>query len=188
MLGTIKKGEHVALLYRTRREQLACSIPFIKLGLAANERCLYISDNNPIPVIRKSLSEEGIDVAACEQNNSLCILTKKETYLRHGLFEPSKVVADLDQWISESLKLGFTGFRATGEMSWALDLPSSFVALLDYARHLETNGSNHFIGLCQFDETRFPKSVLDQIIEIHSKVIKHGVFIKGDPQSPRELS
>ena len=152
-LAQIRPGDHVALIYRTRREQLDCAIPFITLGLAANERCLYIADCNPIGVIRQAFSDAGIDVDAAEENNSLRILTKKETYLRHGLFEPAEVVADLDRWISESLDSGFAGFRHRGEMTWALDLLSSISALLDYAAQLETKKASSFIGLCQFDET-----------------------------------
>lgn len=177
-LARISSGDHVALIYRTRREQLACAIRFLKQGLAANERCLYIADCNPISLIRQSLAEAGIDVAEAEHRNALRILTKQETYLRHGLFEPARVLADLDEWISDSVRLGFTGFRAAGEMTWALDLPSSFAALLDYAKQLEGKSSSPFVALCQFDETRFPQQILDQIVSIHSIVIKGGALIK----------
>ena len=184
-LAQIKPGDHVALIYRTRREQLACAIPFIKLGLAANERCLYIADGNPVAMIRQHLIEAGVHVDEAEANKSLRILTKNETYLRHGLFDPARIVADLDWWIRESLELGFKGFRAAGEMTWALDLPSSFAALLDYARRLEAKTASQFIGLCQFDQTRFPEAVIDRIVEIHSKVIKEARFLKHDSLSMR---
>ena len=187
-LAQIKSGDHVALLYRTRREQLACSIPFIEIGLAANERCLYIADSNPISIIRQALVEAGINVEDAEKRNALRILTKNETYLSHGLFEPAEVLSSLEQWIDLSLEMGFQGFRAAGEMTWALDLPSSFAALLDYARQLQTKCHRPFVGLCQFDETRFPKPVVEQIVAIHSKVIKDGVFVKNSASNPRASS
>ena len=183
-LAIIQPGDHVALVYRTRSEQLDCSIPFIKMGLAARERCLYIADSNPVALIRQALGAAGIDVEGAERSNALRILTKKETYLRHGLFEPSKVIEDLDQWISESLELGFAGLRVAGEMTWCLDLPSCFAALLDYASRLEEKNSRHFIGLCQFDETRFPKPIIDRILEIHGKVIQNGELIKCGLRQP----
>jgi len=180
-LAKIRTGDHAALLYRTRAEQLSCSIPFVKLGLAANERCLYIADSNPVSIVRQALVEAGVDVDDAEKRNALQILTKKETYLCHGLFEPAEVLSDLDRWIDHSLQMGFQGFRAAGEMTWALDLPSSFAALLVYARQLETRSRRRFVGLCQFDETQFPNSLIEQIVAIHSKVIKNGVFIKFFP-------
>lgn len=178
----ITSGDHVALIYRTRREQLAYSIPFIKRGLAANERCLYIADSNPGTFIRQALADAGIDVDEAERRQALSIVTKQETYLRYGLFEPTRVLADLDHWISESLEMGFKGLRVAGEMTWALDLPSSFTALVDYAKQLDERRSAAFVALCQFDETRFPAPILEQIVAAHSKVIRGGALIKDAAQ------
>ena len=105
------------------------------------------------------------------------MLTKDQTYLRHGVFEPQKTLEDLQEWIAGSMQAGYQGFRATGEMSWALDLPSSLERLLEYAAGLEARSDYRFIGLCQFDETRFPASSLADILAVHSKVIRNGHLV-----------
>jgi hypothetical protein len=186
VLEQIEPGDHIALVYRTRAEQLACAIPYIKLGLARNERCLYIADNNSVPAIVQRLAEAGVDVSAEQNRDALRILTKQETYLRHGVFEPEKMIADLEEIIGASLDDGFTGFRASGEMTWALDLPSSFEKLIDYEMNLDADFSSKFTGLCQYDETRFPPQVMSKILAVHPKVIR-GRELMDNPTYRRPL-
>ena len=185
VLQSLNFGDHVALAYSTTEEQMAWATEFIRLGLERGERCLYIAHENPVDFIRKCLQGAEIDVASAEERKDLFILTKDETYLRHGVFEPEKTLEDLQEWIRGSLSAGYAGFRATGEMSWALDLPSSLERLLEYAAGLEARSDYRFIGMCQFDETRFPESSLEDILSVHSKVIRRGELVIRGPRMDR---
>jgi hypothetical protein len=179
----LKAGDHVALFYRSKAEQFACVVPYIKIGLERKERCLYIADDNSVPMIWRKLGE-GIDVNRAHKRGDLEVVTKRETYLRHGIFEPAKMISDLRREVEKSLELGYTAFRATGEMTWALDLPSALARLMEYEANLHVEFPKQFLGLCQYDETRFPEHVISEMIQIHPKVIARDQLMEHDFYRP----
>jgi len=78
--------DHLCLVYETEEEQLAGSIPYLRAGLEAHERCLYIVDEETAETARQALTGRGIDVAAAVQTGALYFLTRKSSYLRDGYF------------------------------------------------------------------------------------------------------
>lgn len=182
----LQAGDHVALFYRSKAEQFACVVPYIKIGLERNERCLYIADDNSAPLILRRLAEAGVDLDEAHERRALRVVTKSETYLRHGIFEPAKMISELRAEVEKALADGFTAFRASGEMTWALDLPSALAPLVEYEANLEAQFQAKFIGLCQYDETRFPQQLISEMIRIHRKVIAQGRLFEHEPyHSPR---
>lgn len=174
VIEDLQLGDHVALFYRNKTEQLAAAIPYILIGLERNERCLYIADDNSVAAIIRKLEEAGVNVREAQDRDALSVVTKQETYVRHGLFEPEKMIADLKNEVLQSLAKGFTGFRATGEMTWALDLPSAIARMVEYEEHLQLEYPAGFLGLCQYDETRYPRMILNQMKEIHPVIVRDG--------------
>jgi len=57
------------------------------------------------------------------------------------------MVSDLNNEVKHSLEHGFTGLRASGEMSWALDLPSALARLIEYEERLQATWPAEF-GAC----------------------------------------
>jgi hypothetical protein len=181
----VKTGDHVALFYRTKKEQFASVIPYIQIGLQRKERCLYVVDNNSVAMILSKLAEAGVDVDLAQDRGALRIVTKRDTYLRQGIFEPARMIEDLRRDVEESLRLGFTAFRATGEMTWALDLPNSLFRLMEYEANLHAQFPNKFVGLCQYDETRFPREIVSDMIQIHPKIIARGQLVQHPHYRPQ---
>lgn len=174
----LQAGDHIAFFYRSKAEQFACVLPYIATGLQRHERCLYIADDNSVPMILRRLKETGIDVDDAHDRGALKVVTKRETYLRHGVFEPEKMIDDLRGAVSDAQAAGFTALRASGEMTWALDLPSAVARLLEYEVSLEEEFQSHFLAMCQYDETRFPANVISEMIHLHPTVIARGRLIK----------
>ena len=183
MVEELELGDHVALFYRNRTEQLRVMIPYIKLGLKKNERCLYIADDNSVPLILRRLEEAGVDVDDAQRRGALVVTTKCDTYLRHGVFEPARMLSDLKEAVRQSLAMGFAGLRASGEMSWALDLPSAVTSLLDYEMSLDNEYPGAFMALCQYDETRFPEAIVREMAALHPVVIQSGRLTRNRPRS-----
>ncbi len=46
-LAEVGPGEHLCLIYETEAEQMAAAVPFVQLGLARNECCVYFADCAP---------------------------------------------------------------------------------------------------------------------------------------------
>jgi hypothetical protein len=178
VIEQLRAGDHIALFYKSKGEQFACAIPYLQIGLERGERCLYIADDNSVALVRRRLQEAGVDVDGAERSGALQVVTKHETYLRHGIFEPAKMIGDLRREVEESLAAGFTALRASGEMTWALDLPSSLARLMEYEADLHAQLPEKFLGLCQYDESRFPENVISGMIEIHPIVIARGQLVR----------
>src|SRR4051794_10869859 len=107
VMEQIHPGDHAVLFYRNRAEQFAASIPYIQIGLERNERCLYIAGDNSIGVVIGAMEKAGIDVVGAQRSGGLLVATPEQTYLKHGIFEPSKMVEGLSEEIQRSLTDGF---------------------------------------------------------------------------------
>lgn len=129
-------GDHVAFFFKSNAERLAFVIPYILNGLRNLERCVYIADENTVPAILAEFKDAGIDIDTATTSGALSVVTKHDTYLRHGMFEPERMITDLDRDVRFALQSGFSGLRVTGEMSWALDLPSALSRLCEYEQEL----------------------------------------------------
>jgi hypothetical protein len=42
VLEQLQLGDHAALFYQSKADQLACALPYIAIGLKRNERCVYL--------------------------------------------------------------------------------------------------------------------------------------------------
>lgn len=178
----LKLGDHAALFFQSNSERLAFVIPYIALGLQNNERCIYIAEDNSVPGIYKRLQAAGVDLDHEQARGALSVVTKRETYLRHGPFEPDKMIADLNNEVRFSLEHGFNGLRASGEMSWALDLPSAFARLIEYEEKLQAAWPAEFGGVCQYDVTRFSPELIQRMKRIHSVYVENGQVIRQQSQ------
>jgi len=182
MIDEIELGDHAALFYRTEEEQLHIVIPFMAIGLERNERCLYIAEDHTPSEIYRKLEEFGVDVHHARENGSLNVVTKHETYLRHGAFEPDKMIVDLCNAVQEAVDSGFTGLRACGELSWALDFPSALAQMIKYEEELEEHFHSKFAALCQYDESRYPVSIIEQMKRLHPVVVRGGEVLRKSPK------
>lgn len=148
------------------------------IGLERGERCLYIGEDNSIAYIFRKLEEHGVDVNRARKEDALRVLTKHETYLRHGSFEPHKMIDDLCKEVQAAVDLGFSGLRAAGELSWALDLPSALAQIVKYEEELEERFYGRQVLLCQYDESRYPAPIIERMKSLHPVVVCDGKIIR----------
>ncbi|MFB6130899.1 MAG: MEDS domain-containing protein [Salinigranum sp.] len=61
-LAELDVHNHLALVYETQREQFDAAVPFIRMGLERNERCIYITDDNSAAEVIEAMRREGVTV------------------------------------------------------------------------------------------------------------------------------
>jgi hypothetical protein len=171
-------GDHVAFFFKSNPERLAFVIPFMIRGLRRNERCVYIAEENTVPRILAEFRWAGIDIDSATAGGALSVVTKHETYLRHGIFEPERMIADLDRDVRLALEKGFAGLRVTGEMSWALDLPSALGRLCQYEEDLRRHWPRQLAGLCQYNESLFPAGLIERMTGCHRITVRDGNIVR----------
>lgn len=177
-------GDHVAFFFKSNKERLANAIPYIANGLKNFERCVYIADENTVPEILRELGRAGVDIDAATASGALSVVTKHDTYLKHGIFEPERMITDLDRDVGLALQSGFRGLRVTGEMSWALDLPFALGRLCEYEQELYRRWPVQLGGVCQYNESIFPRDVVDKIANCHCVVVRDGNVLRCHTHAP----
>lgn len=106
------QGDHICAVYESPDEQLQVLGRYIKAGLDEGERCLYIVDDRSADDVLDAMSREGVDVRPAQANRRLVLLTKRESYLNGGSFDPDAMIWALAARTDEALAEGCSGLRS----------------------------------------------------------------------------
>jgi PAS domain S-box-containing protein len=180
---------HLCLIYETPDEQRAAVVPFVRLGLERGERCVYVVDETTAATVLDALRNDGVDTTAAQASGALAVLTKRETYLRDGAFDPERMIAYLAESTAAARADGFAALRVTGEMTWALGDTIGADRLVEYeARLNDFLSGNECLAICQYHRSRFPAETIRDVILTHPLVIHGGGVLRNDHYlSPREF-
>ncbi len=166
------QGEHLCLIYDDPSGKLAAVAAYVRAGLQRGERCVYIADDRTCEQVVDALVAEGVDVAAERARGAFSLLTKRETYLRSGTFDPQAMIALLREATDEAIAAGFCGLRATGEMTWALGVEPGCDRLIEYEALLnDFFPGSRALGLCQYNLRRFPPATIRDVLRTHPMVV-----------------
>jgi hypothetical protein len=176
------EGDHVCTLFLSPEEQLVAAAEYIREGLARGERCLYVCCDRTPDEFRAALRQAQIAVDAEEARGALVLLTKHDGHLQGGTFDPDRMIAMLQKALRDTLKAGFKGLRAAGDMSWLLDEAPGSEKLAEYeARLNHFYESNHALGLCMYSVQKMPPAILDHCLATHKFVRMEGPILLSNP-------
>jgi signal transduction histidine kinase len=181
LAGNLGLHEHLCLLYDTKEEQFAAALPFLRAGLERSERCLYIADENRSAAVLEALRKGGTDVDHSLRSGALIIADKRETYLKHGRFDPDLWIDFLSRATEKEGGGKFSGMRTLlGEMTWALGEDTAPDSLIEYEAKLSYYVRDHDVRiLCQYNHNRFPPQLILDIIRTHPVVIYGGIICQN---------
>ncbi|MCX6781175.1 MAG: MEDS domain-containing protein, partial [Candidatus Magasanikbacteria bacterium] len=89
--------DHLCVIYKTKQEEFAAAVPFIRVGLEHGEKCIYVVDENSKDEVLAGMRAGGITIDAALEKGDFSIITKNEAYLRHGYFDPDEMIAFLKE-------------------------------------------------------------------------------------------
>lgn len=165
-------GDHICLIYRNFEEQMNAVIPYIKQGLENNEACAYIVDDRTLEEIKRAMKIAGIDTDKEEERGALTFATKREAYLKSGSFDPAAMMTFLREAMQDALKNKYTGFRVTGEMTWAIGNECGCDRLAEYEALLnEFFPGSKATAICQYNQERFDPVLLKNVLRSHPVAI-----------------
>ncbi|MFG3152134.1 MEDS domain-containing protein [Streptomyces sp. NPDC048219] len=161
-------GDHLCLAFADDDEQRRMVTEYLTSGLDRGERVMYFADQRSPREILDWLAASGTDPRPALERGQLVVTTAEDSYLAAGSFDPDGMVAALQQEVGDSLTAGYTGFRVSGEMGWALRPVPGAEQLADY----ETKVNEVFAGrpasaVCQYDARRFTPAQLDHLHGCH---------------------
>lgn len=167
-ISSFRNGDHICLFYKNLEEQFATAVPFVKVGLLRGERCLCVLPRKKTELLLSYLTAAGADPRKELECGALLMLTPEEAYLKGGSFNREQMVKMLDDGMRESLKVGFTGFRGCGDLTWAVTDSNACGQLVDYEAMLDRYyPGKPSLGICMYDATAFAKEHLEQLMESH---------------------
>jgi hypothetical protein len=135
-LHGVLSGKHICLFYPTKKDLFDLVVPYFREGLNLNRFCTWvvakpIGTKEAQAVLSKRI--EDFDIAM--EKGQFEILDYKDWYLDSGKFNPKKV---LEGWLKkekQALKQGFSGLRASGDLSWLQE--KDWKKFVNYEKMLE---------------------------------------------------
>ncbi len=170
-LKSLKPGDHLSFIYRTKDEKFSFIIPFILQGLKNNEKCLYIADESTREEIIDAF-RKYVDIDSYLNSGQFVVLMSEEAYLKNGYFDPDRMIQLLREAEKEAIKEGYSGLRGTGEMTWFFTELPGVEKLIEYEAKLnEFFPKSKCIAVCQYNENKFDTEMLIDVILTHPKVV-----------------
>lgn len=172
--------DHLCLIYETQAEQFAAVIPFMQIGLARGEKCLYVVDENTADMVINAMLTAGIDVESAVASGRLALLSKQEAYLKQGYFDPDWMITFLKSATEAAKAEGFSALRVTGEMTWVLGGDPGSERVLEYEAKLNYFFPAHdALAICQYNRHRFSPEIIRNVIATHPLVISGGMVCRN---------
>jgi DcmR-like sensory protein len=171
---SFRHGDHICLFYNDINEQTILTVPFVKVGLLRGERCLCVLTTAQSDRLCSSLRASGIDPQKEVSRGALLFATPEEAYLATGKFQREAMVKLLNDGMQEALRLGFTGFRGTGDLTWAARDTGVCAQLPEYETMLDRYyPGTRSLGICMYDMRVFSAGQIDRLLKAHRLAILH---------------
>ncbi len=170
-VANLGPGGHACLLYDDSSALLGVVVPYLRGGLAAGERCLYLGDEATEDVVR-ALADAGVDVAGHRARGALVLLGPRDA---HGPrdFDPGVMLSFLQSRVAEAQEAGFTGVRIAVDMGCVADPDGPSAPLVDYESRANADffPSTAASAVCLYDRRRFRPSTLRDALQTHPLVV-----------------
>ncbi|HYU32991.1 MAG TPA: MEDS domain-containing protein, partial [Thermoanaerobaculia bacterium] len=164
----MRHGDHACFIYDTLAELSAVLVPFLRAGLAAGDRCIYIGPAAGAVRLESDLRSAGVPVDRELERGAAVMLGQRESWLQEGRFDPWAMMDLLRQAEQQALDDGFAGLRATWDMTWVLAGRDGAERLVEYEAHL-----NRFLAksrttvLCRYARSSASPELIQGALHTH---------------------
>jgi anti-anti-sigma regulatory factor len=168
--------DHACLTFGESEELFDLTAAFVRDGLAAGLKVLWVSDGGPGQAAGE-LGRRGVAVEAAMATGQMTATGCEGLLLSGQAFRADAAVGWLADELASAGRQGFPGLRVALDMSWALrpvagieDLPrfeEGIAAALD--------GSTAAV-LCQYDRERFDPVTLASVAGFHTRAVAAATY------------
>jgi hypothetical protein len=178
---TFPPGTHMCYIYSDEDERKGIIFRFLESGLLNGENVSYFMDVNTADERKEHQAALGMDNLYKEQPGHFSLATAREAYCPTGVFVPDEMLGRLSEFYTQSMDEGYTGARATGEMSWATrGIPGSS-RLMEYEALLNSILRRCPVTvICQYHAKCFDNRMLRNVLTVHPLMVFRGRIVR-DP-------
>ena len=164
----LQLGDHACWIFDDDDRCLREMARFVQAGLARRQRVVYLTETLAPSALLVALQARGVHAAEATAAGRLEIVPARDVYLTDGAFDPDGVLRLTRDLVAATVRNGYAGLRAVGDMSWALARPPGVERLVRY----ETEINQLFldglaVGVCLYDRRRFDKHLLRALAAAH---------------------
>ena len=113
------EGQHICYIYNDDDERLDVMAQYLKSGMEAKEKLLYLVDVMTSENMLDCLKSQGVDFSGAKPND-LTISDAAPAYCPTGFFKTEEMLDLVRDFYLTAIDEGYAGARGTGEMSWCL--------------------------------------------------------------------
>lgn len=119
VIGDVPWGTHFCQFYETKQDLLDVLIPYFKEGLENNELCVWVTSEFLTTEEAKLAMQKSVPgFSKYLKAGRIEIFPHTEWYLKGGIFEMKRVLADWVKKHDKALSNGFSGTRVSGNPFW----------------------------------------------------------------------
>ncbi|WP_109486355.1 MEDS domain-containing protein [Occallatibacter savannae] len=143
----------------------------LRKQLLKNYRCIYLNSEQMVAAFLSSLRAEGVEVDA-EIRRGRLVASSARPHLIDGRFEIDAMLDSLNTEYDRSIRDGFAGLWATGDMTWEMGPDQDVTKLLKYEWGLESfiNAHPRFGGICQYNRNTLPAGLVERASGAHRAI------------------
>jgi anti-anti-sigma regulatory factor len=163
-------GDHLCLSYDNALERRAILSDYVRDGLRANHKVVYLSDEDPAEAIVAEFAAGGLDLAAALADGRFVVRTAAEAYLATGQFDPDEIISLFATDIELALVQGYAGVRVTGEETFSLRGWPGTERFAEFERKIDEvfrTSRVNAMAICQYDRRWFAPARLRTLEACH---------------------
>ncbi len=143
--------------------QLPMLAAVIRQRLDENYRCLYLNSPTMVAEMGSYLAARGRDVLE-DIKRGRFVLSADQYSSSDGNFDVDAMLQGLEETLAQTLKDGYKGLWASGDMAWEFGRAGDFSRLLEYEWRLEEFFQKHpeLEGICQYHVDTLPPEAINQ--------------------------
>ncbi|MFI9012111.1 MEDS domain-containing protein [Actinosynnema sp. NPDC053489] len=158
-------SNHLCLRFERRAEFEERAREYLRAGLAAGERVLYVAPGDPAELAdRLRLPEPGVDV----RPDAVQVASLSATYRFDTVIDPRQQVLAYAEATEAALAAGFTGLRVAADATALARTPAQLDAFARYEHLVDRYMTDHpMSAMCAYDRTELGDEAVAQIACLH---------------------
>jgi hypothetical protein len=160
--------DHACLTFGEEEELLDLTAAFVRDGLAAGLKVVWLSDAAP-QLAAGELARRGVQVEAAVARGQMTAAASEGRLLAGQAFRADAAVGWLARQIALAGEAGFAGLRVAVDMGWALRPVTGVEELPRFEEGIAgVLGGGTASVLCQYDRSRFDPVTLASVAAFHT--------------------
>lgn len=180
----IPPGSHICQLYSKVTEIPGVTARLMRVGLAAQEKCMFAAAPAQIKEMRDELVKLQIDVDSLIESGQLILIEDRESFLANGKrFDPYFLLSSHQTFIAQALRESWKAVRISIDMTWLSKDIATPEMLLKYEAASDavfTFQNAPIIALMHYDYSKLLPSLVVEMLKLHPIAVV-GKYIRRNP-------